>query len=100
MDNIKDYTKTLHALRDQKYADVMIVLTGNNQRNCGYGVIGANANNAVAVIQQSCGIGYYSFGHEIGYLFAALHTIKNDPRTTLYVYAHGYCSPNTKDWKT
>jgi hypothetical protein len=96
-----DYTQELYNLRDSYSADIMILLTGDRYYSgCGRAAkIGANKDQAFAVVKNSCGIGYYSFGHEIGHLFGARHIFYNDPSSTPYTFGHGYCSPDNK-WRT
>jgi hypothetical protein len=96
------YGGQLQTLRDQYGADLMILMTGNSgYGGCGQArAIGANASNAVAVAKESCGTGYYSFGHEIGHLFGARHIITQDPSTTPFSYGHGYCNVTANTWRS
>lgn len=95
------YMDEIHAQRDQYGADVGILLAEfSSGEGCGSAsAIGAVESNAFVVVKRSCSTGSYSFGHEIGHLFGALH----DPETTStmlpYSYGHGYQSPDNK-WRT
>lgn len=60
---------SVHALRDQHNADVVMLIVPDSGSSCGKaGAIGAVASTAFAVTAQDCATGYYSFGHELGHL--------------------------------
>ncbi len=96
-DTTRIETQEFNNLRDQYNADIKILLVGND----GYGTqcgeadaIGANESNALAVVIQDCGTGFYSFGHEIGHLFGARHALGQDSIDIFepFEFAHGFCS--------
>lgn len=90
---------SVHSLRTQQKADVVMFMI-NNSSSCGLAsAIGASASTAFAAVHWDCATGYYSFGHEIGHLQAARHDPANDPSTSPYAYGHGYQAPN-KAWRT
>lgn len=90
---------SVHSLRTQQTADVVMFMI-NNSSSCGLAsAIGATASTAFAAVHWDCATGYYSFGHEIGHLQAARHDPANDPSTSPYAYGHGYQAPN-KAWRT
>jgi hypothetical protein len=95
-------TQELLDLRDTFNADVMMVLAGNNDYSyCGIArEIGASAGNALALAKESCAVGYYSFGHELGHLFGARHIIDNDSSIEPFEYGHGYCNTTSDTWRT
>jgi len=94
-------TQELHNLRDQYNADIMFVLTEDSYHQCGKARgIGVSENNAIAFARESCAVGYYSFGHEIGHLFGARHIISQDPNTEPFSYGHGYCNVTPNTWRT
>jgi hypothetical protein len=100
MNTDKDYSKKIRTLRDQYYADIMILLVGNKGYSyCGVANIYANADTAFGAIKNECGIGYYSFGHEIGHIFGTRHIFYRDQQDTPYGFGHGYCSPDAT-WRT
>ncbi|MCK7594776.1 M12 family metallo-peptidase [Pseudomarimonas salicorniae] len=93
------YLDSVHSLRNQQTADVVMFFI-NNSSSCGLAsAIGASATTAFAAVHWDCATGYYSFGHEIGHLQAARHDPANDPSTTPYAYGHGYQAPS-KAWRT
>lgn len=100
MDTSKSYSQEIRTLRDKYYADIMVLLVGDKgYYYCGIANIYANVNNAFAVIRNSCGIGYFSFGHEIGHVFGARHIYYRDQHDTPFSFGHGYCSPDAS-WRT
>ena len=76
-------------LRDQRNADIAVLVTGNGDF-CGIAAdIDVGADRAYAVVGQNCATGYYSFGHEVGHLQGARHDPDADPEPT---FAHGFFS--------
>lgn len=91
----------LRALRDQYSADIMMLLTGNIYDGCGQArTIHADESNAIAVVKESCATGFYTFGHEIGHLMGARHTLASDSQTIPFAYGHAYCHPVANTWRT
>ncbi len=92
----------LRTLRDSHNADLMIILTGNAGYSfCGVASgIGVSEDQAYALASETCAVGYYSFGHEIGHLFGARHIISQDSSSTPFSYGHGYCNVGTGEWRT
>jgi len=90
--NALDEGQEFRKLRDQYHADIMVVLTGNlGYDTCGYTpMLEANEANALAVIREACGTGYYQFAHEIGHIFGADHNLE-EASGLGSDYAHGYC---------
>lgn len=98
---LSTYGNELRALRDQYSADIMMLLTGNIYDGCGQArVINADESNAIAAVKESCSTGFYTFGHEIGHLMGARHTITSDPSITPFPYGHAYCNPDAGTWRT
>ena len=84
------YMDNVHALRDQYYADVVILLNDEDDPSSGGQAAGIEviAAQAFAVVQWDLAIGNYTFAHEIGHLVGGRHhnDTNEDPRR----YAHGY----------
>ncbi len=96
-------TQELSNLRETYRADIMIILTGNDDYSSSCGVareIGATRDTALALAREGCAAGYYSFGHEIGHLFGARHIITQDSNTSPYANGHGYCNTTSDTWRT
>jgi hypothetical protein len=85
--------QALRDLRESKYADIMVVLTGNMGYDaCGIAPVRADADSALAVIREGCGTGYFQFAHDIGHIFGANHNIDTTQAPGANEgYAHGYC---------
>jgi peptidyl-Asp metalloendopeptidase len=85
------------ALRDQHLADVVVLLT-NDQDSGALGVapgVEVASGNAFAVVRWDFAAGNYTFAHEIGHLVGGDHATGSAPRQ----YAHGYRLPDY-DWRT
>jgi len=94
--------KELRRLRDNNYADIMVVMTGNNgYDSCGYSAgfnvegVAENNNeyNALALVREGCGTGYYGLAHQLGFIFGAdLNPGNSNMMGGGEDYAHGYCA--------
>jgi hypothetical protein len=91
--------QALRDLRESKYADIMVVLTGNMGYDaCGMAPVNADSGNALAIVREGCGTGYYQFAHDIGHIFGTNHNIDTTQAPgTNEGYAHGYCG---NDWRS
>lgn len=89
----------LHTLRDRYAADIVIMLTDDNEY-CGVvGDFGVPASGAFAIVDAApgaCITGNYSFAHEIGHLFGGRHN--DDATTTPFAYGHGFCQ-TSQGWR-
>ncbi|MGC4940176.1 M12 family metallo-peptidase [Kribbella sp. DT2] len=90
----------VHAARNATAADV-VVLLAVEPSYCGLGYVNVAATFAFSVVNWTCATGNYSFAHEIGHNFGALHDPLNSTNTA-YPYGHGYQhQPGTAgDWRT
>ncbi len=81
----------VHALRDARDADAVILITGNVYGGyCGVAsTIYADESEAFAIAAHHCATGYYTFGHELGHLQGARHNPEADGSTTPFAYGHG-----------
>ena len=86
------YMDNVPTLRNTYGADLVSLFVESSQY-CGYAWIGPNANYAFSVINRGCASGNYSFPHEIGHNFGALHDTYVDSSTTPYAYGHGITDP-------
>lgn len=82
----------IHALRDQAKADVVVLINDNDQF-CGLASVYAAQDRAFAVVWQNCATGYYSFAHEIGHLFGAVHNPEAGGGGGPFAYGHGWINP-------
>lgn len=92
------YLDDWHDYRNSVAADLS-VLINNSPEACGMAYVNADASLAFSVTEASCMTGYYSFGHEIGHNFGALHDPESGSNNTTYPYGHGYLGPNNQ-WRT
>lgn len=90
----------IHGIRAQTAADVVMLISDNNQY-CGLAsAIKANASKAFAAVYWPClQAGQFSFAHEIGHLQGARHNPENDPLPWPFIYGHGYRNDDA-DWRT
>jgi Metallo-peptidase family M12B Reprolysin-like len=90
----------IHDLRDNKKADICVLLIDNDQY-CGLAAaILADADTAFAVVHHDCAVKNLSFPHEIGHLQGARHNLAVDPTVDpAYPFNHGFLSRRGK-WRT
>jgi hypothetical protein len=91
----------LRSLRNSNMADIMVVMTGNmGYDSCGYSAgfnvqgheENPNGHNALAIVREGCGTGYYGFAHQLGFIFGAdLNNGNSNMVGGGEDYAHGYC---------
>jgi hypothetical protein len=80
----------VHRIRNEKKADLVVLLINNGQF-CGLASqIFANKDTAFAVVYHDCATGYYSFAHEIGHLQGARHNHEVDSNIIPFVFGHGF----------
>lgn len=91
----------IHAARDAGHADLNVLLVSQNGEgaSCGVAKINAVASTAFAVVNEICASTKYTFGHEIGHLFGALHDPATDSKKTPFAYGHGHQSER-HGWST
>jgi hypothetical protein len=81
----------VHRLREQYRADVVIMLCVLNDGFCGRAWLGANRGTAFAVVDPSCVLNNYSFPHEIGHLFGAMHEREQSGGVARFPYGFAHC---------
>jgi hypothetical protein len=101
------YMDELHSLRDAYKADLVVLLTNNNNYPgyCGVAWQMEYINTsfeswAFSVVAVPCATGYFSFAHETGHNMGARHDWgAPDSGTLPYTYAHGYVNVPDR-WRT
>ena len=101
MNGVGGAGQDLRTQRNSRQADIMVVMTGNmGYDSCGYSAgfnvqgheENPNGHNALAIVREGCGTGYYGFAHQLGFIFGA---DLNDGNSNMVgggdAYAHGYC---------
>lgn len=88
----------IHKLRDEKKADVAILLV-DNPTGCGLATrIAAGPEEAFAVVNHECATTTFSVAHELGHLLGARHDRSLDQSTQPFPYGHGFA--NQTKWRT
>ena len=94
------YLDSVHSLRDNVGADVVVLVVDTGD-GCGLaGSIGATASNAFAVVKKSCIVSKYSVAHELGHLAGARHELASDNTDDPYPYGHGYVRKTVPTFET
>jgi hypothetical protein len=80
----------VHTLRNQWRADVVVLIV-DDPSGCGLATrVGADAEEAFAVVHHACAALMYSIPHEIGHIIGARHDAAVDQTTSDLPYGHGY----------
>ena len=92
--NTDAFMPEIHAQRQTHLADVSVLLThlsSDAGSPCGLAAVNANAAQAFAVVNIHCAITQgWTFSHEVGHLFGALHNVEQDPSTVPFPHGHGF----------
>ena len=84
-------------IRDRFAADVAILVV-HDPNGCGLATrVGADAEEAFAVVHHECAQTSYSLAHEIGHIIGARHDIALDTSDTPFPFGHGLVTPR---WRT
>jgi hypothetical protein len=87
----------VRALRDEKRADVVVLLV-DDPSGCGLSTrVAADADEAFVVVHHSCAALTYSVAHEIGHIIGARHDLSLDHNMSPFPYGHGYV--NGTKWR-
>ena len=77
-------------LRDEKRADVVVLIVDDNS-GCGLSTrVAAESEEAFAVVHHACAAMTYSLAHEIGHIVGARHDRSLDQSPSPFPYGHGY----------
>ena len=103
------YMDGVHSLRDQYFADCVVLITKPNDLYCGiaYQYNGGSGFDpwAFAVVGLDCATGYYSFAHELGHNMGLRHDCYTDQQDDPFDYitytenGHGYVD-TANAWRT
>ena len=84
------YMEEALKLRDEKRADVVVLIVDDNS-GCGLSTrVAAESEEAFAVVHHACAAMTYSLAHEIGHIIGARHDRSLDQSTSPFPYGHGY----------
>ncbi len=89
----------LHQVRDQRKADLVVLLIEHADAYGMAAAILANPETGFAVVDDEVADWYFTFAHELGHLFGCRHDPGADPSTTPFPYGHCYCN-HAKQWRT
>jgi peptidyl-Asp metalloendopeptidase len=85
------------ALRNEKRADVVVLIV-DDASGCGLATrVAADAEDAFAVVHHACAVLTYSIPHEIGHIIGARHDSSLDRSASPFPYGHGYV--NGTKWR-
>lgn len=96
VDGVGAFAK-VRALRNEKRADV-VVLIADDASGCGLATrVSADSEEAFAVVHHACAVLTYSVPHEIGHIIGARHEASLDQGVSPLSYGHGYV--NGTKWR-
>jgi len=84
----------VRGLRNEKRADVVVLIV-DDASGCGLTTrVGADAEEAFAVVHHACAALTYSVPHEIGHIIGAGHDASWDQGISPFSYGHGFVNGN------
>lgn len=93
------FMEEIPALRNEKKADVVMLVVDDAQ-GCGLATrVAAEAEEAFAVVHHECAANTFTLAHELGHLLGARHDRMIDMSTTPFAFGHGFIDP-MKRWRT
>lgn len=92
------HLEEIHKIRDEKKADIAVLIV-DSPTGCGLATrVAAFANEAFAVVHHDCATTTFSVAHEIGHLIGTRHDRSLDKSTQPFPYGHGFA--NGTKWRT
>jgi hypothetical protein len=89
VDGVGAFSK-VRLLRNEKRADVVVLIV-DDASGCGLATrVAAGAEEAFAVVHHSCAALSYSLAHEVGHIIGARHDLGLDKNMSPFPYGHGY----------
>jgi hypothetical protein len=93
------FMEEIPRLRDEKKADVVILIV-DDAKGCGLATrVAAEADEAYAVVHHECAATTFSLAHELGHLIGARHDRLLDKSATPFPYGHGFIDKSLR-WRT
>lgn len=93
------FMEEIPRVRDEKKADVVILVV-DDKSGCGLATrVAADADEAYAVVHHECAATTYSLAHEIGHIIGTRHDRSLDQNVAPFPHGHGFVSPDLK-WRT
>ena len=93
------FLEGIHKLRNEKKADVVILIV-DSPKGCGLATrVAASPDEAYAAVHHECAATTYSLAHEIGHLIGARHDLAVDQSGSPFPHGHGFVQPDNK-WRT
>jgi len=97
IEEIEDSSDFLHAFKYMKGSTTELrdtadqtTLLAMDFSSCGVGYVNTISNGlTLTVVQKKCGVGYFSFGHEIGHNYGCAHNPEQS-HNSYYPYGHGH----------
>ena len=91
--NFRRMKKSVAELRHS--ADAAVLLVKNLKNSCGIAYLNQiKTGSTLSIVQKSCAVGYYSFGHELGHNMG-LHHNPEVVDNEYYPFGHGYLIPSS-----
>jgi hypothetical protein len=96
VDGLGAFSK-VRALRNEKRADVVVLIV-DDASGCGLSTrVAADADEAFAVVHHSCAALSYSLAHEVAHIIGARHDLSLDQNMSPFPYGHGFV--NGTKWR-